>query len=116
PGALLYAGATKDRHFTIPPKKNFGPRIGFAWDVKGDGKTAVRAGYGLIYNAIESGDTVGDNPNSLGYSVDTPFVPVGGGPFKAFQLSVGPATLLQPQGIAGGPSAFRGQAVRFQEL
>ena len=116
PGALLYADVTKDRHFTIPPKKNFGPRIGFAWDVKGDGKTAVRAGYGLIYNAIESGDTVGDNPNSLGFSVDTPFVAPGGGPFKAFQFSVGPPNLLQPQGAAGGPSAFRGQAVRFQEV
>jgi len=116
PGALLYAGVTKDRHFTLPPKKNFGPRIGFAWDVKGDGKTAVRAGYGLIYNAIESGDTAGDNPNSLGYSVDTTFAPVGAGPFKAFQLSVGPASLLKPLGVPGGPSAFRGQTVRFQEL
>lgn len=116
PGALLYADVTKDRHFTIPPKKNFGPRIGFAWNVRGDGKTAVRGGYGLIYNAIESGDTVGDNPNSLGFSVDTQFVAPGGGPFKAFQFSVGPPNLLQPQGVAGGPSAFRGQGVRFQEL
>ncbi len=107
---------TKDRHFTLPPRKNFGPRVGFAWDVKGDGRTAVRAGYGLIYNGIESGDTAGDNPNSLGYSVDTPFVAQGGGPFKAFQLSVGPSSLLQPLGVAGGPSAFRGQNVRFQEL
>ena len=76
----------------------------------------MRGGYGLIYNAIESGDTAGDNPNSLGYSVDTPFVAQGGGPFKAFQLSVGPSSLLQPLGVAGGPSAFRGQNVRFQEL
>jgi Carboxypeptidase regulatory-like domain len=116
PGALLYAGATKDRHFTIPPKKNFGPRIGFAWDVNGNGRLAVRAGYGLIYNAIESGDTVGDNPNSLGFSVDTPFIAPGGGPFKAFQFSAGPPNLLQPQGVESGPSAFRGQVVRFQEL
>jgi hypothetical protein len=116
PGALLYAGVNKDRHITIPPKKNFGPRIGFAWDVTGDGKTAVRGGYGLIYNAIESGDTAGDNPNSLGFSVDTQFVAPGGGPFKAFQFSAGPPSLLQPLGAAGGPSAFRGQAVRIQEV
>jgi hypothetical protein len=76
----------------------------------------VRGGYGLIYNAIESGDTAGDNPNSLGFSVDTPFVAPGGGPYKAFQFSAGPPSLLQPQGVAGGPSAFRGQGVRFQEV
>ncbi len=115
-GALLYAGVTKDRHFTLPPKTNFGPRVGFAWDVNGDGKFAVRAGFGLIYSSIESGDTAGDTSNSLGFSVDTPFVAPGGAPQKAFQFSVGPSSLLIPRGVAGGPSAFRGQNVRFQEL
>jgi hypothetical protein len=33
-----------------PTKKNFSPRFGFAWDVFGTGRTAVRGGYGLIYN------------------------------------------------------------------
>jgi len=33
-----------------PTKKNFSPRFGFAWDVLGNGKTAVRGGYALIYN------------------------------------------------------------------
>ena len=38
--------------FRHPGKKHFGPRIGLAWDVFGDGKTSIRSGFGMSYNHI----------------------------------------------------------------
>ena len=38
--------------FRNPSRRNFGPRIGFAWDPWGNGKTAIRAGFGIFYDQI----------------------------------------------------------------
>jgi hypothetical protein len=36
--------------------KSFAPRVGLAWDATGDGKTAVRAGWGVYYDSSLFGD------------------------------------------------------------
>jgi len=50
------------------PGVKWGPRIGLAWDPQGNGKTAVRAGFGLFYNRMSHGVVLTD------YSIQPPLV------------------------------------------
>jgi hypothetical protein len=116
PGALLYAGVTAPRHFVDRNYKDFGPRIGFAYALSKDGKTAIRGAYGIVHMLTESYDMQADNSNSLGWEATTTFASTQGSNYPAFQFSAGPTELIYPKGAAGGPSAFRGQSVRWQNL
>jgi len=51
----------------------FGPRLGFAYDLTGNGKTVVRGGFGAMYERIQGNDMYNAGPNipfstNAGYS------------------------------------------------
>jgi hypothetical protein len=57
------------------PYHNFGPRLGFAYDLMGDGKSAIRGGFGMFYFLDRGGidNQLAQNPpfsgqSSFGYS------------------------------------------------
>ena len=62
---------------------NFGPRIGFAYDAFGDGRTVLRGGYGMFYGRITNGVLL----NSL---LNT------GSPLGQFTTSIKPAASNAP--------------------
>ena len=85
PAGLLYAGDDGYPPGTSGLNKkwwNLSPRLGVAWDVRGDGRTAVRSSYALVYDfptgeffsnlagahEIEVATRRRINPNSAAYS------------------------------------------------
>jgi len=80
---------------------NFAPRMGFAWDVTGSGKTVLRGGGGVIYETVNWESFLALN-NSLGIST----IPTGA-------LGVGPGGTQGSGSIAVGTVNFPGPSLHW---
>jgi hypothetical protein len=61
-GDLVPVGQLYDKDFN-----NFAPRIGFAYDVTGKGRTVIRGGWGLFYDAFAQDIFIGHAPYNCAF-------------------------------------------------
>lgn len=64
PGGILNFAGNSANPFYTPSKDNFAPNVGFAWDIFGNGTTALRGGYSVHYVNDEAIASVDNNSNT----------------------------------------------------
>lgn len=105
PGAplgMLFPGDPGAPHgITFPDRNDWAPRVGFAWDPSGNGKTSVRGGFGVFYDVLKGLDNQFQNGTPPFFSAA----------FLLYFPSNIPATgripiISDPYGTAGFPNPF----------
>jgi outer membrane receptor protein involved in Fe transport len=81
----------------FPDRTNWAPRLGFAWDPRGDAKTSIRGGFGMFYDILKAED-------SLQFNGQPPFFSSVGLNFPTFNQNGPSPYLTDPFDNAIGPN------------
>jgi hypothetical protein len=73
-----------------PDYNNWGPRVSVAWDLTGQGKTVVRAGYGVFYDAFSQDLFMGHLPFNSGFDPGPAYSGFGPNPISSANVNSGP--------------------------
>ena len=88
PTLTLNLGLRYEQQTFTDARKNFAPRLGFAYDWRGRGKTVIRGGYGLYYAQVV-------NNAQANYALS--------GPTGVFNFTAGPGQVGFPSSVSAVP-------------
>lgn len=105
------------RGVNFPDRTNWAPRLGFAWDPRGDGKTSIRGGFGMFYDILKAEDNLQFNGQppffaSVGLTFPT-FAGAGASPFLSDPFGPNSANVPDPFPSRPPPSNLDFSAAGF---
>jgi hypothetical protein len=103
-GDLVQVGPGGFSNLYRPTYNNFAPRLSIAWDVFGTGRTVVRSGYGIFYDAFSQDMFLGHLPYPPFFDPGPAYNAIGPDPILPAAAIGGPAGITAGVPIYGSPS------------
>ncbi len=97
----------KDRMLFNNPPLQYAPRIGLAWDVFGDGKTALRTGFGIFYGRAFGVATIGATGQGVGPLAAPPIYQAPLILNTSINSLIGSPVVYTPQNTTGGSLDYK---------